>query len=284
MRLGAHVGTSGGVDTAIDRATEMGAETIQLFASTPRAWAFRSPPDEKVAAFREKAAAAGVSPTFLHGSYLVNVGGAPDIVEKSIDSLTDHLNVAGRLGAAGVIFHGGSHKGVGFDGVLGQAAAALKQVLANSPPDVWLIIENSAGMGAHIGASFREIGTLMEAIDDARVMVCLDTQHMMAAGYDIGSGDGIETALQEFEEQIGLSRLVAVHANDSKVELGAGVDRHENIGEGHLGVRGFETIMGHPAFREVPFILEVPGPDKKGPDKDNLDRLKSIRSRLDIPA
>jgi deoxyribonuclease-4 len=184
------------------------------------------------------------------------------------------------LGAAGVIFHGGSHKGVGFDAVLDQAAAALQDVLDRSPSDVWLIIENSAGMGSHIGASFQEIGRLMRAVDSPRMMVCLDTEHTFAAGYNLADPESIDSVMEEFDSEIGLSRLVAVHANDAKVPHGSGVDRHENIGDGYLGLAGFEVIMGHPAFQGVPFLLEVPGADKKGPDKENVDRLKDIRKRL----
>ena len=282
MRLGAHVSASGGLDKAVDRAQEMGAETIQIFASSPRAWRFKSPSEDEVIAFRDKSLSADVSPAFLHGSYLVNVSGDPELVDKSVESLIKNMNVAGQIGASGVIFHGGSHKGVGFEGILRQAAEALQRVLSESPADVWLIIENSAGMGDHIGSSFQEIATLMRAIDSPQIMVCLDTQHTIAAGYDIGGQDEINAVMDEFEKGIGLSRLVAVHANDAKAGFGSGVDRHENIGDGHLGIEGFETIMGHPAFRDVPFILEVPGTDKKGPDKENLDRLKEIRSRLAI--
>ena len=282
MRLGAHVSTAGGLSNAIGRAQEIGAETIQVFASSPRAWAFKSPSEEEVLAFREKAEAADVGPVFLHGSYLVNMGGTPDLVERSVDSLVNHMNVAGQIGAAGVIFHGGSHKGVGFDAVLEQVAAGLRRVLTSSPSDIWLIVENSAGMGAHIGASFQELGRLIAAIDSPQVRVCLDTQHCMAAGYNLAAADRVDAVVQEFDSEIGLSYLVAVHANDSKVEFGSGVDRHENIGEGSIGIDGFEVIMDHSAFREVPFILEVPGPDKKGPDKGNLDRLKGIRSRLGL--
>ena len=241
MRLGAHVSTSGGLDTAIDRAEEMGAEAVQIFASSPRMWRFRVPPEKEVTEFRIKAKAADVSPVFIHGSYLVNVGGTPDLVTKSIDSLSNSMGVASQIGAAGVIFHGGSHKGAGFSGMLGQATTALREVLSRSPDDVWLIIENSAGMGSHIGSSFREIGTLMKEIGSSQVMVCLDTQHSMAAGYNLADEDGIDAAMEEFDAEIGLSKLVAVHANDSKVEFGSGVDRHANIGEGHLGVEGFKT-------------------------------------------
>ena len=192
------------------------------------------------------------------------------------------MSAAAQIGAEGVIFHCGSHKGVGFDAVLEQAATALKEVLANTPDGVSLILENSAGMGSHIGASFGEVGRLMAATGSERVKVCLDTEHCFAAGYDIANPDAIDEAIREFDVEIGLSNLVAVHANDAKVKLGSGVDRHENIGEGFIGIDGFKTIMAHSAFRDVPFLLEVPGQDKKGPDKENLDRLKAIRDELGI--
>ena len=284
MKLGAHVSTAGGLEKAIDRAQEIGAETIQIFASAPRGWAFKPIPEERVLAFREKSEASGISPAFLHGIYLVNIGGTPDLVQKSIDSLAAHMNVAGQLGAAGVIFHGGSHKGAGFESVVDQATTALREVLSRSPADVWLIIENSAGMGAHIGSSFREIRRLMDGVGSPQIKVCLDTQHCFAAGYNLAEPDSIDSVMEEFDKEIGLSRLVAVHANDTKVGYGSGVDRHENIGQGHIGIKGFEVMMAHPAFQDVPFLLEVPGADGKGPDKENLDLLKGIRDRLGAPS
>ena len=283
MKLGAHVSTAGGPSKAFDRAVDIGAETIQIFASSPRAWKFKMPTDEQASEFLEKGESTGIGPVFLHGSYLVNVGGSPEIVEKSIDCLTSNLVAASKLGAKGVIFHGGSHKGKGFDAVLDQAASTLQTVLQRSPDDVWLIIENSAGMGAHIGASFGELGRMVGAIDDDRVKICLDTEHCFAAGYNIADTDGVNSAMEEFDREIGLDKLVAVHANDAKVDLGSGVDRHENIGDGYIGLDGFEVIMSHSAFEKVPFLLEVPGPDKKGPDKDNVDRLKAVRDKLGAP-
>ena len=280
MDLGAHVSAAGGIDKAVDRAVKIGAETIQVFASSPRGWAFKPIPDDKAQTFRDKAQAAGIRSTFLHGSYLVNIGGAPELLAKSIGSLTNHMNAAAQIGAEGVIFHSGSHKGVGFDAVFEQAVDALQQVLANTDEGVKLIIENCAGMGAQIGASFNELGRLVKAVDSPRVNICLDTEHAFAAGYNIADPQGLRESMAEFDAEIGLDRLIVVHANDAKVEFASGIDRHENIGEGYIGIEGFETIMAHPAFADAPFLLEVPGADKKGPDKPNLDRLKDIRRRL----
>ena len=284
MKLGAHVSTSGGLHTAFRRAANMEAETIQIFASSPRAWKFRELKPEITEKFREEAESTGIAPVFIHGSYLVNIGGSPDQLDKSVACLTQNMEVAAEIGAEGVVFHAGSHKGKGFEAVIGSATESLKRVLDDSPDGPYLIVENSAGMGSHLGASFEELGRMIEEVGSDRMKVCLDTEHCFAAGYNLADSDGIDAAMDEFDRHIGLDRLLVVHANDAKVELGSGVDRHENIGEGHIGIEGFEVIIGHEAFRDVPFVLEVPGPDKKGPDKDNLDRLKAIRERLSVPA
>ncbi|MBI2165260.1 MAG: deoxyribonuclease IV [Chloroflexi bacterium] len=281
MRLGAHVSTAGGLEKAVDRALAMGAEAIQVFGSSPQSWAFREVPEAQVEAFREKLTTSGVHPVFLHAIYLVNLGSpAAENLSKSVQALVNYTVLAGRIGARGVIFHAGSHRGAGYEGIFKQTVQAIESVLAASPAGVELLMENSAGMGQHIGSRFQEIGQIIKAVGSERLKVCLDTEHAFAAGYNVADRQGIQEAMAEFDREIGLDRLVAVHANDAKVPLGSGVDRHENIGEGHIGEAGFEVIMAHPAFRDVPFLLEVPGVDGGGPDKPNLDRLKAIRARL----
>jgi len=254
---------------------------VQLFCSPPQGWAFKPPPEDQVIAFRQKSEEMGIGPAFLHGIYLMNFGSPnPELVEKSIAALINYMGAASQIGAQGVIFHCGSHKGAGYDAVLKQTTDALAEVLKNSPADTQLIIENTAGMGNHICASFAEIGGVMKGLASPQVKVCLDTEHAFAAGYDVSQQDTLAKAMEEFDKEIGLNNLAAVHANDAKVEFGSGVDRHENIGEGNIGVAGFEVIMAHPAFRDVPFLLEVPGTDKKGPDREQLDRVKDIRTRV----
>ena len=284
MKLGAHVSTAGGLDKAIDRGVEIGCETIQIFGSAPQAWAYKPVPEAQTRAFREKAAEASISPVFFHAIYLINLGTPdPASLEKGIESLVNYMRLAADVEAGGVIFHPGSHKGAGYEGILDQTVRSLERVLERSPEGPWLTVENMAGMGQHIGARLDELGRIMAALDPSykeRLKVCLDTQHCYAAGYDIATRDGLEAMLAEFDECIGLDKLVAVHANDSKRVLGAGVDRHENIGQGYIGLEGFENIMSNPAFRDVPFFLEVPGLEHKGPDRENLDILKEIRSRV----
>ncbi len=277
MKIGAHVSTSGGIDKAIDRAQAIGANCIQIFSSAPQTWRRRIFADEQVLAFRSKSLDADVTPTFIHGVYLVNLATAnPDNLTKSEDALASDMNTTSQIGATGVIFHLGSHKGAGYESVLPQIIESITKILTNSPDDACLILENSAGMGDGIGSKFIQLGTIIKEIGDKRLCVCVDTQHSYAAGYNIATADGLEEALEEFNRDVGLDRLVAIHANDSKIPLGGGVDRHENIGDGYIGREGFELILGHRALRDVPFLLEVPGFNKEGPDKENINILREL--------
>ena len=280
MKIGAHVKTSGGVDKAIDRAEAIGAETIQIFSGAPQAWRRKEYQPEEVEAYKTRVVETGIEPAFVHGVYLVNLAtDIQDNLAKSLDALTHDMNVCHLLGATGVIFHIGSHRGAGYDQVLRQVVESIGNVVEATPEDTWLILENSAGMGGAIGSRFAELGGIIREAGSPRVKVCLDTQHMFAAGYDVRTKDGLEAAMSEFEAEVRLDRLVAVHANDSKCDLAGGLDRHENIGEGHIGLDGFRSVMSHPAFKDVPFLLETPGFDKLGPDLRNVETLKSVREK-----
>ena len=283
MRIGAHVSAAGGISKAVDRAMELGAETIQIFASPPQGWAYKPQAPQEIERFRSKAREADIRPVFLHGVYLINLAtDNPQNLTKAVNSLTFSLDVANEIGAAGVIFHVGSHKGAGLDAVIGQIRDSFIKVLEGAAGEASLVIENNAGSGQNLGAAFAEVGRIMREVGSPRVKVCLDTAHCLASGYNVTSVEGLERAMEEFGKEVGLENLVAVHANDSKAPLGSGVDRHENIGQGHIGTSGFEVIMGHPAFRNVPFLLEVPGYDGKGPDKENLNTLFAMRQKLGI--
>lgn len=278
MDIGAHVSSAGGIDKAIGRAADLGAEAIQLFPSSPRAWAFKPPTEPAVEAFKAGAKKAGLGPTVFHAVYLVALG-APDeaLLLKSVESLINYMQTAERLGAAGVIFHPASHRGAGYEAVEAQVVGAVNQVLKSSPGKAWLALENSAGMGDHIGSKFDQLGRLVKAINNPRIRVCLDTQHAWAADYDLATPKGVDETLKQFDKHIGLGLLAAIHANDSKTDRASAVDRHENIGEGSIGAAGFKAILGHPALKKVPFYLEVPGFEDSGPDKKNVDILKKLR-------
>ena len=287
MRIGAHISSAGGHHLVFERARAIGAEAVQLFISAPQQWKLPGCTDEQVGAFQAARTASGM-PAFFHGVYLMNFG-SPDesMLEKSKASLRAYMHFAGAMGVEGTIFHVGSHLGAGFSQELaGRIGAMLLEVLNDEPGNpALLILENNAGQGNCIGGHFGELGAIIRAMDGhPRVAVCLDTCHAYAMGYDLATETGCGPAMEEFDREIGFQRLVAVHANDTKQPLGTFRDRHENIGDGHIGTAGFRTLMAHPAFRDVPFLLEVPGLDGGGPDAENIRRLKKLRKELDIPA
>lgn len=281
MRIGAHVSTSEALDRCIDRACEIGSEALQIFACAPQSWRPVSHADDAIGVLRRRSDECDVRPIFVHGIYLVNLCAADEAHRaRSVASISQCLRFCEGAGASGVIFHVGSHKGAGFDAALPGIVEAMRKALDETPGESWLILENSAGMGNTVAARFAEIGTILRELGDPRAKVCIDTCHAFASGYDIASPDGIARTMAEFDREIGLEKLVAVHANDSKGPLSGGKDRHENIGEGYIGLDGFRTIMAHPAFRDVPFLLEVPGFAGKGPDRENVEILKRLRSEV----
>jgi deoxyribonuclease-4 len=281
MKIGAHVSTAGGPATCFERAEAIGAEAAQIFLTPPQQWRSSKVDPEQAQAFRERAATSTINlDVFVHGVYLINLATSDQtMLLRSTSSLKSALTSCSNLGIKGVIFHLGSHKGQGLDAVFAQICKATQEVLEATPEDTWFILENSAGAGGNIGSRFPDLGRIIREVGSDRVKVCLDTQHSYAAGCARSSAEGLELAMTEFDQEVGFDRLVAVHANDSKVELGSGRDRHENIGEGHIGLEGFRRILHHRAFTDVPFLLEVPGfgTDAKGPDKENVEILKKLR-------
>lgn len=280
MYIGAHVSTSGGVDKAVARAEEIGAECLQIFAASPRMWRVTPIKEELLEKYHEEMQRAGLGPTIVHAKYLTALGSPdPELVKKSRASLAAELRETVKLGALGLVFHPASHRGEGLEAVFDQFVEGINEVLAEAPGESLLMLETSAGSGDHIGSKFEELGRIIKAVDNPRVAVCLDTQHVWAAGYNIATEEGLNATLDEFDREIGLDLLRCVHANDSMRPLGSAVDRHDNIGEGLIGKEGFMNIMGHPAFSDLPFYLEVPGYEKSGPDKPNVDALKAIREK-----
>ncbi len=287
MKIGAHVSTAGGLHTCFERAAAIGAECVQIFESAPQQWGTARLTDEQAGDFRARMKDAGIGPVFIHGKYLMNLASADEkIFKTSVSTLRSSMNIAARIGAQGIIFHTGSHKGMGLEAVFEQVCEAAANILAEAPGETWLIFENSAGQGGTIGSKFAELGQILKRIDSPRAKVCIDTCHAFAAGYDFSSKDGVKAAMAELDREIGAKNIAAVHCNDSKTPLGAGRDLHENIGEGHIGRAGFEALVAHKAFANVPLLLEVPGYKidgaGKGPDKPNIDLMKEIRAAAGI--
>lgn len=277
-KVGAHVSAAVSLELTFDKAEKIGAECFQFFVSPPQQWAMTAHSDEEIERFKIKALETQIGPNFIHATYLVNLGtSSPEHLQKSIDWLIYGLNLASKLEVQGVIVHTGSHKGAGFEKVLEQVAESIQSIFKKVRDDsVQLILETSAGGGGSIGRTFHELGQIRLMINDERLRICVDTQHIFASGYDVRTPLTLKDVLEEFDQEVGLANLAVIHANDSKVELHTNRDRHENIGEGFIGKEGFSGFINHSKLREVPFILEVPGFSGGGPDKENVQLLKTL--------
>jgi deoxyribonuclease IV len=280
MPIGAHVSTAGGLSTSMGRAQALGAECTQIFLCTPHRWAVPKHADEEVDRFKELKRELRIGPNFAHAAYLLNLASdEPGLRQRSIDNLTACTLWADRCDLEGVVVHIGSGRGQSIDDAVHQVSAALEQVLGGGARCA-VLLENSAGSGELLGSRFEQIGQLLKSLGrDQRLGLCMDTAHTFASGYDLRIVDGIQHTLDEIDQHIGLDRLRVIHANDSKVGLGSAVDRHENIGHGQLGAEAFERMLANPALRDVPWVLEVPGFDDKGPDEPNVRELKRLASR-----
>lgn len=282
MLIGAHVTTRGGLTNAIIKAKEIGAECIQIFPAPPQTWKIFQRTTQEIDEFNFLHKESGIDPVFIHSIYLINLASSKNTVFwGSISSLVQSMELAKKINANGVIFHIGSGKEKEFKEVVGLVVRGIKEVLKKAPKEVNLIIENSAGAGNLIGDTLEEIGQVIKLSGkDQRIKVYLDTQHIFASGYDLGNKKLVNKLFVEFEKHIGLKRLIAIHANDSKSDLGSNIDRHENIGKGKIGISGFKAFLAYPAVRKLPIIIETPGFEKQGSNQKDIDILKEIRKEM----
>lgn len=277
-RLGAHVSAQGGFTEALSRAEAMGATAMQIFGSSPRTWSVRMPDEGEVRAFRARLSGSPLrGAVYLHAAYLVNAASvSPDIYRNSVKSLAGHLNIAEMIGAEGLIFHLGSSKGGSREEGIRREAAAIKKVLEEVPGRAMLFMENTAGGGDKIGASIEDSRDLLRAVGSDRLALCFDTAHGFEAGLVPSYTErSIRSLFDAWEKETGAGTIRVIHANDSMTESGSHHDRHENIGEGHIGIKGFKALAGDARLRSIPWILEVPGFDGEGPDRKNLDLLRN---------
>jgi deoxyribonuclease-4 len=280
MLIGAHVSPAGGPAKAVERGVERGARAIQIFNQNPRAWKPTVYSDEAVADFREAMADSEVDALLIHAVYLLNAASEdPDIREKTLTSLIASLRAGDALGAVSVVLHPGSAKTGEVAPAIKRAGAVIREALAESE-NCALHLENTAGAGGTLGRSFGELAALIDAAGgDDRLGLCLDSCHLYASGFDIRTAEGLTTVLDECVEVVGLERLGALHFNDSQGELGSNRDRHADVGQGELGEDGCAVFLSEPRFDGLPVILETPGPDKKGPTKEELELCWTLRKR-----
>jgi deoxyribonuclease-4 len=291
-RLGAHLSIAGGLPRAVDRAEASGCAALQIFTKSAGQWRAREIPPEEIALFRRRVRQTGIRPVVAHNSYLINLAAAdPALRTKSIEALCEELDRAEALGLDGLVMHPGSYTSGTEAAGLRLIADGLARIFDARPEArTRLLLEHTAGQGTNLGHRFEHLAEIIERLNGSRrVGVCLDTCHLIAAGYDICSASGYEETFRQFGRTVGFSRLKVFHFNDSKKPCGSRVDRHEHIGKGCLGLAPFRRILNDPRFAKLPMLLETPKADtpqtRKASDIDPLDRmnLDVLRSLVQPP-
>ena len=278
VRVGVHVSIAGGIANAVDRATEKGCDVFQIFSRNPRGWRFKDLSPEEADSFVVKMKESGIGPAFDHMPYLPNLASPKEEVYlQSVTTLTAELHRCGQLHIPYLVTHLGSHLGTGRDMGLKRLVDGISTAFSKAENDVMLLLENTAGSKNSMGSSFEDIAAILDAKNSERLGVCLDTCHLFAAGYDLRTTEEIIHTLEEFENLIGIRRLKLIHLNDSKGDLGSGLDRHEHIGLGKIGESGFRAILGNETIKELPLILETPI-DSIRDDKGNIRVARMLAS------
>jgi deoxyribonuclease-4 len=275
MRFGVHVAATTGLEDAVDYAQSLGCTAMQIFSSNNRTYRVGAIDAPGLERFRVRRVAAGIDPAVIHTSYLINLASDdPKIVAGSLRLLTNDLEIARAGGIAYVNTHLGSYgarpREAGFAAVVGLLESALAEI----PPGVFLVMENSAGAGQLCGGTLEELGAFVRAVGHPQLGVCLDTAHAWAAGYAIDSREGVDRFIAEADAAISLERVKMFHFNDTQISLGGHRDRHWHIGEGNIGFEGFRALAAHPELRDKTAILETPG--EEADDRRNMQTLRLI--------
>jgi deoxyribonuclease-4 len=286
--LGAHLSIAGGLPRAVDRAKATRCDALQIFTKSAGQWRARVLPDDEVQLFRRRVEETGIGPVVAHNSYLINVASTVAALrEQSIAALGEELDRAELLGLAGLVMHpGSSTNGSEEDGLraIGRAIAGLLK--ARPRHRVQVLLEHTAGQGTNLGYRFEHLATILDTLDGSpRVGVCLDTCHLLTAGYDLCSDAGYAATFRDFDRLVGLDRIKVFHLNDSKKPCGSRVDRHEHIGKGCLGLEPFRRILNDPRFARLPMLLETPKLESAASKRRDVDawdarNLRTLRKLM----
>ncbi len=280
MRIGLHTSIAGALERSATTAAELGANTFQIFSSSPRQWKASVPSVPAIKLLNAAREKHDLTPLIIHDNYLINLASANEGIRKqSIEAFRGELVRGIAIGAEYLVAHPGNYKGQTieqgiFHFLQGVAEAANGLVFDK----LMLLVECTAGAGAQIGGRLEELHVIREyaaQMTHLPVGFCLDTCHLLVSGYNIATEEGLTTTVAEAERILGLEHVRVIHANDSKAPLGSHVDRHEHIGQGYIGMDGFRRILTHPKLRNKAFILETPV-DQEGDERRNLDTLKSL--------
>lgn len=284
MRLGIHVSIAGGMAKMAERAVSLGCETVQIFSRSPRGGKAKDLSLPDVEKMKEILAENDIHPLVVHIPYFVNLASSdPDKKGYSVEVLVEDLERTELLGGRYLVTHIGHKRKdepLPAPDALARVLLSIEEALDRYDGPVKILLENTSGMGQEIGSCFEELGSLIRSFPEERVGACLDTAHAFGAGYDLRGTDGVRKIMTAFDDHVGLSRLCAMHLNDSKGELGSHMDRHAHIGQGHLGEETFRALLESPLLPDdLPGLLETPIDDHA----DDIGNMKKIRSLSDRP-
>lgn len=283
LRIGIHTSIAASLESAALKAFGLDANTFQIFSSSPRMWRASSPGPEQIRLLRRARERLDLYPLAIHASYLVNLASRdPATCARSIASFRGEFERGAAIGAEYLVLHPGSYKGQSLEEGIAAFVLGLRDAAAGAAgkmkTGVTVPLENTLGSGAQIGGRFEELRAIRDyasEMTDVPVGYCLDTCHLLAAGYQISTKAGLRETVRQASRVLGIENVKLIHANDSKTPLGSHVDRHANIGEGYIGKAGFRRILAHPKLRSRPFILETPVAHD-GDDRRNLENLKKL--------
>ncbi len=280
MRIGLHTSIAGSIERSALQAAELGANTFQIFSSSPRQWKASVPSVPAIQLLNRAREKYDLTPLAIHDNYLINLAAA-DLANRarSVEAFRGELERAIAIGADYLIAHPGNYKGFTIEqGILNVLESVGEAARGVTFGKLMLLFENTAGAGAQLGSRFEELHVMREyaaTMTDLPVGFCLDTCHLLASGFDVANDDGLNKTVLEADRLLGMDNVRVIHANDSKGAVGSHIDRHRNIGEGYIGMEGFRRILAHPGLRNKAFILETPV-DHPGDDRKNLDTLKNL--------
>jgi deoxyribonuclease-4 len=283
MRIGHHTSISGALENSALKAVELGANTFQIFSSSPRQWKASVPSAPGIAQFQRVREKHDLTPLVIHDNYLINLASVHENIRAmSIEAFRGELVRAIAIGAEYLVAHPGNYKGQTVEqGILNFLQGVVAAANGLKFGKLMLLIENTVGAGAQLGGRLEELQVMREygqTMTDLPIGFCLDTCHLLASGFDIANPAGLKKTVAEADRILGLEHVRVIHANDSKGALGSHIDRHANIGEGHIGLEGFRGILAHPKLRTKPFILETPV-DKEGDDRKNVEMLRQLSAK-----
>jgi deoxyribonuclease-4 len=277
MQIGIHVSIADSISNAVVNAITLGCNAFQIFTRNPRGWTAKELSTNDAKDFREKLSSSTIDrfATVAHMPYLPNLS-SPDnvITSKSLSSLIEELERCSQLGIPYLVTHLGSHKGTGDQKGIEKLVENFTKAVKNSPDDVMILLENTAGQKNSVGSDFEQLASILFQLKPAkRFGICLDTCHAFAAGYDLRTEKSTKSTLEEFDKFVGIDHLKIIHLNDSKGEIGCNKDRHDHIGLGKIGETGLRHVVRFANSKKVPVILETPIDDRR----DAFGNIKKVK-------